>query len=127
MARTLEEVQATGSREETERLVGALHLDWFRLAEHDALRVWDYAWVDEHGLSEERPVHAFMFGHGNDPIAGRCVIYGVRMDGGATCDAAFPMDVLHQEVTWLGQIIPHVQWTETEGTLRSVVSFERVS
>lgn len=123
--RTIEEVQSTGSHSETLELVGAKGLDHFRLADHDGS--WDYGWVDEWGLTVERPVPAFLFSIRPDPIVGRCVIFGVQKEGGANCDAKFPLAVLRQEITWLGLIVPKVDWVAMEKGARAVVSFKRVS
>lgn len=124
-ARTIEEVQTTGSHEEICALVGALALDHFRIADHDLS--WDYGWCDDMGLARGRPIHAFLFAKRTDPIAGRCVLIGASKEGGGNCDALFPMNVLHQEITWLGLIRPMVTTVETEMGSRTVVSFERIT
>ena len=124
-ARTIEEAQNTCALDEIRRLVGVSGLDHFTLADHGDS--WDYGWCDEYGLSREQPVHAFLFAHATDPIAGRCVLVGVRKAGGMTCDVRFPLNLLHQEISWLGPIVPKVTWVESDEELRSVVTFQRLS
>jgi len=120
-ARTVDEVESEGHRDATARLVAADHLDYFRLAEHP--RSWDYGYCDERGLARQRPIHAFLFSIRPDPIAGRCALHGVKKDTGSICDCTFPLDVIRWEITWLGLVLPRVEWIDTPNGSVAVVSY----
>src|SRR5258707_2072072 len=81
-------------------------LDSFRLAEHETS--WDYGWVDDKGLANGAPVHAFKFDNRPDPLAGRCLIIGVDMKSRDNCDATITMTFLRARIQWLGLIKPDV-------------------
>jgi hypothetical protein len=118
-------VQTDGGLESLRALVAApAGLDYFRIADHESS--WDYGWCDELALARGKPVPAFLLSSHKDPIGGRCVLIGATKEGGDTCDAKFPIDVLLHTVTWLGVILPEVTWDKHEGVERAIVTYARV-
>lgn len=85
----------------------------------------DQGWVDDFGLTRNKPIHAFLLPTSKDPIAGKCVIVGAN-ERGETADAQFPIALLRQDVTWLGLILPEVTWDHTETGSRAIVTYSRV-
>lgn len=122
--RSVEVVETDGSPEQTQALVRASALDHFRLADHG--ESWDYGWVDDDGLTRGQPVHAFKIDIRDDPIAGRCLLIGVKKETGDTTDAHMPVDFLREHIDWLGEIVPEVTWDETESGSRAIVTYARV-
>lgn len=121
---TIEVHHLSGTHEETSELLGCCSLDHFRIADHEDS--WDYAWVDDQGLQRGDPIAAFLV-HGNrDPVAGRCLLIGVSKKTGATVDAEFPLDTLHQVITWLGKIRPEVTWDRVGNVERAIVTYSKV-
>ena len=59
-----------------------------------------------------------------DPFAGKAIILGAD-DRGATRAPFVPIQVLKADITWLGVIVPDVQWIEEAGRLRAVVTYSR--
>lgn len=99
-------------------------LGHFRIADHETS--WDYGWCDDTALARGEPVPAFLFSTSKDPIGGRCILAGMTKEGGETCDAKFPIDVLRDAVTWLGMIRPEVTWDSgKDGVTRSIVTYEK--
>ena len=98
--------------------------DTMRIADHGSS--YDYGMVDDTGLSRGKPIHAFQFiGMSDDPIAGKCLLYGATKFGGETCDAKFNIDTLRAVVRWLGLIVPKVEWTKEGNVDRAKVTWER--
>jgi len=122
---TIRIVATTGRIEDVCSLIGASHLDSFRIAEHETSV--DYGWVDELGLrTNGKPFHAFKRDiRSHDPIAGRCLVLGADKEG-ETTNARMPVDYLRQHIVWLGLIIPEVFWEETDHGSRAIVTYARV-
>jgi hypothetical protein len=89
----------------------------------DFPNTWDYGLVDDGGLRRGEPIAAFEFIGGQNPIAGKCLIFGVQKDGGDTCDAAFNLSTLISVVRWLGVIVPKVDWVREGNVDRAVVTW----
>ncbi len=110
-------------------LIGARCVEMFRIAEHRYS--YDYCWVDEFGMADNKPVHAFKYrGHGG-PVAGKCLLVGAEKQTGEPTDAKFDIRILRANVEWLGLILPEVVWDVTEeepfgATMRSIVTYARV-
>lgn len=126
-ARSISELSSDLTLASIHRLVGAEVLDHFRIAQFDEdLGGFDYGWVDERGLADGKPIHAFLLSSLNrDPIAGRCLIVGTDRCG-QTCSARLPIPFLRAEVAWLGLILPEVVWDHTERGSRAIVTYSRV-
>lgn len=122
--RIVEPINTLATHEATSELIGASGLDNFRVADHGDS--WDYGFVNDTGLSDGKPIHAFLLSVRKDPIAGRCVLIGAAKQTGETCDAKFPLDILRANITWLGLIRPEVTWDHTETGSRAIVTYERV-
>jgi len=105
-------------------LIGAETLDNFRLAMFEEDGHVDMGWVDDGGLSRGLPIHACLFPT-SDPIAGKCVIIGANRMG-ETADCRIPIEILRQDVTWLGLILPEVTWDETDIASQAIVTYSRV-
>lgn len=117
-------VSGTMAAADTHRLLDCDSLDHFRIADHDS--TWDYAWVDDTGLSRGQPIDAFLFSTRVDPIAGRCLLIGVDKNTGETTDAKFPVETLRAVIEWLGKIVPEVTWDHTDTGSRAIVTYARV-
>jgi hypothetical protein len=123
-ARRISELESDCSLDSIHKLIEAPGLDSFGLAIFpDSGR--DMGWVDDVGLSGGEPVHAFLLPTSKDPIAGRCLIIGANYMG-ETCGARLPLELLRQDVTWLGQILPEVTWDHTDEGSRAIVTYSRV-
>lgn len=123
-ARSVTELESVATLAQLHELVGADTLDHFRLAAFEGGQI-DTGWVDDGGLSRGKPIHAFLLPTGKDPIGGRCVIIGADRYG-ETCSSKFPIDLLRQDVTWLGVIRPEVVWDHTAHGSRPIVTYSRV-
>lgn len=123
-ARTVSEIESDCSLDAIHQLVGAEVLGNFGLAIHPD-RSRDMGWVDDGGLSNGLPVYAFLLPTAKDPIAGRCLIIGSD-ERGETSDSKFPIELLRQDVTWLGKILPEVHWDHTEVGSRAIVTYSRI-
>lgn len=99
-------------------------IDTFRIADHGG--TFDYGYVDDKGLSRGEPIHAFQFIGRDDPVAGKCLIYGCEKHTGETCDAQFPLSTLTGLVRWLGKIVPEVTWTKNGLVDQATVSWRKV-
>jgi hypothetical protein len=122
--RHISELESDCSLDSIHKLIGAPDLGHFGLAIHaDGCR--DFGWVDDAGLSANKPVHAFLLPTAKDPVAGRCLIIGAT-DRGETASAKLPIELLRQDVTWLGMILPEVVWDHTEHGSRAIVTYARV-
>lgn len=121
--REITEMQiASGALSET---IGCDGADTFRLADHGDQ--YDYGYVDDTGLARGEPIYAFQFIGREDPIGGKCLIYGCERYGGETCDAKFPLSTLNAVVRWLGLIKPTVTWTTNKHGQRASVTWEKVN
>jgi hypothetical protein len=109
---------------ELHELIGADTLDSFGLAAFDGGHK-DFGWVDDDGLSSGEPVHAFLLPTAKDPIGGKCLILGANHLG-ETASCRIPIEILRQDVTWLGLIKPEVTWDHTERGDRAIVTYSRV-
>jgi hypothetical protein len=118
-ARTVTSVPFNG---DPKTIVGAECLDFFTIAEFGLS--FDQGCIDDDGLSRGEPVHAFRFDNRDDPIAGRCLVIGARIHSGEACDAMMSIAFVREHVQWLGRILPHVQWEQTDTGARTVVSWE---
>jgi hypothetical protein len=118
-------VVTTGKIEDICSLIGASHLDSFRITEHETN--FDYGWVDDLGLrTSGKPVHAFKFDiRSHDPIAGRCLVLGTDKEG-ETTNARMPVEFLRNHIVWLGLITPEVFWEETDHGARAIITYARV-
>ena len=105
--------------EEMQRIIGCSGLDYGLI---DDMR--DTIWVDEFGLKRGKPIHAFKLPVQHDPYAGKAVILGAD-DMGATCAPYIPIDLLRQDIEWLGVIVPEVEWIKEERGGRAVVTYSR--
>ena len=122
--RNIRELESDCSLDNIHKLIGAEVLESFGLAIHaDGGR--DMGWVDDGGLSAGLPVHAFLLPTSKDPIAGRCLIIGAN-ERGETSNSQFPIELLRQDVTWLGKILPEVTWDHTAQGSRAIVTYSRV-
>ena len=122
--RDIRELESDCSLDNMHKLIGADTLDSFGLAIH-ADRSRDMGWVDDNGLSGDKPVHAFLLPTSKDPIPGRCLIIGAN-ERGETRGAQIPIELLRQDVTWLGKILPEVTWDHTAQGSRAIVTYSRV-
>jgi hypothetical protein len=86
----------------------------------------DHCWVDDCGLSRGEPVHAFLLPTSKDPIAGKCAVIGSNERGDTTA-CLMPIEILRQDVSWLGLIRPEVFWEDTDTGQRAIVTYSRVS
>lgn len=101
-------------------ILAGLH-DTFKIADHG--KSFDYCMVDDTGLSRGEPIHAFQFIARDDPVAGKCLIYGAEKGSGETCDAKFPISTLTGVIRWLGLIVPDVKWEHHGDVDRAVVTW----
>jgi hypothetical protein len=124
-ARRITELEIEVTVAALHELIGAETLDNFRLAFFDEDRHVDMGWVDDGGLSRGLPIHAFLFPRAKDPVAGKCVIIGANRMG-ETTSCRIPVEILRQDVTWLGQILPEVTWDETDIASQAIVTYSRV-
>jgi hypothetical protein len=85
----------------------------------------DTLWVDGFGLRRAQPIYAFRLRIRHDPLAGKAIVIGADAHG-KTQAPYFPIDVLRQEIVWLGLIRPQVDWIEDGNHLRAVVTYSRV-
>lgn len=125
VVRSITELESAATVAALHELIGAPTLDNFRLALFDQDGHVDMGWVDDGGLSRGEPVHAFLFPRAKDPIAGKCVIIGANRMG-ETTSCRIPVEILRQDVTWLGLILPEVTWDETDMASRAIVTYSRV-
>jgi hypothetical protein len=122
--RHISEIESDCSLDSIHKLIDAPGIDSFGLAIHqDGGR--DMGWVDDVGLSGGKPVHAFLLPTSKDPIAGRCLVIGANYMG-ETTSARLPLELLRQDVTWLGMILPEVHWDHTDTGSRAIVTYSRV-
>jgi hypothetical protein len=124
--RSIRELQASATLDNIHELVGAEVLGHFGVALFEDTGQMDTGWVDDGGLSRGEPVQAFLFPRTKDPIAGRCLIVGADRHG-VTCDCRMPIEILRQDVTWLGKIVPEVTWDHTEQGSQAIVTYSRVT
>lgn len=123
-ARSIMELQSDLSLTSIHELIGAETLDQFGLASFEG-GYKDFGWIDDGGLSRGLPIHAFLLPTAKDPIAGKCLIVGAN-ELGETCGCRMPIEILRQDVTWLGPILPEVHWEHTDIGSRAIVTYERV-
>jgi hypothetical protein len=123
-SRTVTEQEIDVTLTEMHRLIGAETLDSFGLARFEGGYL-DMGWVDDGGLNRGEPIHAFLLPTAKDPIAGKCLIVGAN-ERGETSAARMPIEILRQDVTWLGLILPEVIWDSTERVDRAIVTYSRV-
>lgn len=124
-ARRITELEIDVTVAALHELIAAETLDSFRLARFDEDGHVDMGWVDDGGLSRGLPIYAFLFPSAKDPVAGKCVIIGAnRMGDTASC--RIPIEILRQDVTWLGLILPEVTWDEADIASRAIVTYSRV-
>jgi hypothetical protein len=124
-ARRITELETEITVAALHELIGAETLDNFRLALFDEDGHVDMGWVDDGGLSRGLPIHAFLFPRAKDPVAGKCVIIGASRMGDTT-SCRIPIEILRQDVTWLGLILPEVTWDETDIASQAIVTYSRV-
>src|SRR5262249_12842332 len=84
----------------------------------------DTVWVDELGLARGKPIYAFKLPIMRNPFAGKAIVIG-EDDTGRTCEPFFPLDMLRQEVKWLGRIVPEVTWIEEGKRCCAIVTYKR--
>ena len=85
----------------------------------------DIGWIDDGGLSRNKPIHGFLLPINKDPFAGCCFIIGADRRG-ETCGARMPLGVLERDIRWLGLIVPEVTWDRTDTGSRAIVTYQRV-
>jgi hypothetical protein len=119
---TVKEVETAGTLGDLHALIGAPALDNFRIADHGDS--YDYGWVSDIGLASGKPVHAFKFRTGGDPVAGRCVFIGADKRG-RTTDARVPVQFWRDQIIWLGVIVPEVFWEDTGHGAHAIVTYSR--
>jgi hypothetical protein len=122
---TIEDVACSTRHADMAALVGTEDVDTFTIA--DFGETTDHGMVDDFGLAREKPVYAFRFRLREDPIAGKCLIFGASKRDGVTCDAASPLDVLRREIIWLGRIVPSCRIVTEGDVIRTVVTWTSVS
>ena len=122
-ARSIRELETDLSLASMHELIGAETLDSFGLAQFDT--GIDFGWVNDNGLTGGVPVYAFLLPTAKDPVAGKCLIIGANTLG-ETRSCRMPIDLLRQDVTWLGLIRPEVVWDESEHGTRAIVTYSRV-
>lgn len=122
--RLVTELQDEATLDNIHGLTGAETLGHFGLATFENGHK-DFGWVDDGGLSRGLPIHAFLLPRAKDPIAGKCVIVGANRQG-EVADCGIPIEILRQDVTWLGQILPEVTWDHTAHGSRAIVTYSRV-
>lgn len=121
----ISELEWNGSLDALHALIdGAETLGHFGLAAFDD-RHLDCGWIDDAGLSRGKPIYAFLLPTGKDPVGGKCVIIGAD-ERGETASCRIPIEVLRQDVTWLGPILPEVTWDHSETGSRVIVTYSRV-
>jgi hypothetical protein len=123
-AHSISELESSASLAALHELVGAETLDSFGLAAFENGHR-DMGWVDDGGLSRGEPIHAFLLPTSKDPIAGKCLIIGANRHG-ETSSCRIPIEILRQDVSWLGRILPEVTWDRTELGDRAIVTYSRV-
>ena len=104
--------------------IGAETLDNFGLASFPG-GYKDMCWVDDGGLSRGESIYAFLLPTAKDPVAGKCLIIGANAIG-ETASCRIPIEILRQDITWLGLIRPEVVWDRTETGERAIVTYSRV-
>ena len=123
--RSIRQFEATATLANIHELVGVDTLDHFGVALFEDTGQMDTGWVDDAGLSSGEPVNAFLFPNTKDPVAGKCLIVGADRHG-VTCDCRMPIQILRQDVTWLGKIKPEVIWDHTEEGSHAIVTYSRM-
>jgi hypothetical protein len=108
-----------------ERLIGDTYgIDHAIISDVD-----DMIWVAGGSLLAQKPVYAFRLPTQRDPFAGKAIIIG----GDDQHKPIIPIDVVKQDIEWLGLIIPTVTVINEETELfgrkairhRAVVTYER--
>jgi hypothetical protein len=123
-ARHVSELQDEATLDSIHALTGAETLSHFGLATFENGHK-DFGWVDDGGLSRGEPIHAFLLPRAKDPIGGKCVIVGANHHG-EVADCGIPIEILRQDVTWLGKILPEVTWDHTAHGSRAIVTYSRI-
>jgi hypothetical protein len=124
-AQVISELEWNGSLDALHGLIdNAETLGHFKLSMFDDGHI-DVGWVDDTGLSRGTPINAFLLPIGKDPVAGKCVIVGAD-ERGETDSCRIPIELLRQDVSWLGPILPEVTWDHTERGSRAIVTYSRV-
>jgi hypothetical protein len=123
-ARNIRELQSDCSLDSIHKLVDAETLDNFGLAAFEGGHK-DSGWVDDGGLMRGEPIHAFLLPTAKDPVGGKCLIIGANYLG-ETENCRMPIEILRQDVTWLGLIKPEVIWDRVGNVDRSIVTYSRV-
>jgi hypothetical protein len=124
-AQIISELEWNGTLDALHALIDdAETLGHFKLAAFDDRHI-DVGWVDDAGLSRGKPICAFLLPTAKDPVAGKCAIVGAD-ERGETASCRIPIEVLRQDVTWLGSILPEVVWDHTETGSRAIVTYSRV-
>jgi hypothetical protein len=108
-----------------ERLIG----DEYGMDHAIISEVEDMIWVAGGGLLQQKPIYAFRLPVQRDPFAGKAIIIG----GDDQHKPIIPIDVIKQDIEWLGLIIPTVTVISEEVELmgrktiwhRTVVTYER--
>jgi hypothetical protein len=116
---TLKSENEHGQRDEMAKIIGCGGMDYTLLSD-----MLDSLWVDQFGLARRKPTYAFKLRIRHDPFAGRALVIGTTADG-KTCEPRFPLDLMRHEITWLGLIVPEVDWIEEGNRMRAVVTYRR--
>jgi hypothetical protein len=89
----------------------------------------DMIWVAGGSLLEQKPIYAFRLPVQHEPFAGSAIIIG----GDDHHKPSLPIDVVKQDIEWLGLIIPTITYINEEIEFagrkairhRAVVTYER--
>jgi hypothetical protein len=111
------------------QLIGAESLDHQMISDER-----DQLWSDDRVFDRGDPCFAFRLrGHGADigPFGGACIIIGNDRQGRSRAPR-IPLDVIENDIDWLGEIIPEVTWiqeVDRAGNVRAhaIVTYKRVS
>lgn len=124
--RSIREFESACSYDEMHALIGTDNIGSFRIAVFEEDRHVDMGYVDDVGLSREKPIYAFLFPRAKDPIGGKCLIIGASRNG-ETASARLPLELLKQDISWLGLIQPEVVWDRgKDGVKRTIVTYSRI-
>jgi hypothetical protein len=110
-------------------LIGAESLDHQMISDE-----YDQLWSDDRVFDRGDPCFAFRLrGHGADmgPFGGTCIIIGNDRQGRSR-PPFVPLDMIANDIDWLGEIIPEVTWireVDRAGMVRvhAIVTYKRAS
>lgn len=123
--RQIREIEVEDKLSAFKEALGLPEIGGFGLAQYDD--GFDYGWVDDMGLARGLPVYAFKFMHAaSQPIAGKCLIVGVDLEG-ENRDVRAPLSFFLRETVWLDRIVPEVTIVSEGNTTRMIVTYKRAT